>query len=164
MNAGKQFEADFKASVPKEVWYYRFKDGTANFNGQKNENVRFQAKNIADCEIFQCPSLFVFELKSTISKMLPFSMVRDNQVKELTLASKHHGLHAGFIVNFRAVAETYFITIDMYNHLAETSERKSIPLLEFQANCIQVESQIKKVHYKYNVSKLLVDINERTSL
>ena len=160
MSPGKQFEADFKSSIPhEEVWYYRFRDGTANFSGQKNENVRFQAKNIADCEIYQYPSLFIFELKSTKANVLTFSMVRDNQLKQMTEAAKHGGLNAGFIVNFREAKETYYISIQQYNHIKETLDRKSIPIQVFRDRGILLDATLKKVHYRYNVTKLLSAIN-----
>ena len=44
-NEGKKFEEDFKKSVPKNLFYYRFIDGTSAWDGG---NARFQAKNICD--------------------------------------------------------------------------------------------------------------------
>ena len=72
-NEGKRFEEDIKKSVPSEYFYYRFKDGTGNFNGTKNENVRFQAKNICDCEVMTDNYLFLLELKSHLGKSISFT-------------------------------------------------------------------------------------------
>lgn len=157
-NEGKVFEKSFKDSVVKSLWFYRFKDGTANFDGQKNENVRFQAKNIADCQIYSYPYLFVLELKSTMQKSLAFSMVRDNQVKEMTLADNHKGLNVGFVVNFRAVNETYYIPILMYNEIEAKAEAKSIPIAIFREHCVRVEQELKIKNYRYGVFKMLEDI------
>ena len=38
MNTGKQFEADFKASVPSDAWCYRLKDSAATYYGG-NDNL-----------------------------------------------------------------------------------------------------------------------------
>ena len=72
-NEGKQFEEDFKKSIPKGYWFYRFKDGTAGFSGEKNSNVRFQAHNIADCEVMGNKYLFILELKSHKGSSIPFN-------------------------------------------------------------------------------------------
>jgi recombination protein U len=151
---GKQFELDFKASVPSYVWFYRFKDGTANFNGQKNENVRFQAKNICDCELYY-KHLFLLELKSTKEKRIPLSMIRDNQIKELTEAGHFEGILPGFVVNFRSEEETYFLDIWAFNDFVEQETRKSIPLQYFRDNCLKIEQERKRVRYKYNLNTLL---------
>ena len=47
MNTGKQFEADFKASVPSDAWCYRLKDSAATYYGG-NENLSFSIDNICD--------------------------------------------------------------------------------------------------------------------
>ena len=83
-NPGKVFEEDIKKSVPKEYWIYRFKDGTANFSGSKNENVRFQAHNICDFMIMTKENLILLELKSHKGSSIPFSCIRKNQIEEMT--------------------------------------------------------------------------------
>lgn len=49
INAGKQFETDWKNSVNKlpDVWYYRLKDNAASF--ASGENTRFASHNMCDC-------------------------------------------------------------------------------------------------------------------
>lgn len=46
MNTGKQFEADFKASVPSDAWCYRLKDSAATYYGG-NENLSFPSTTSA---------------------------------------------------------------------------------------------------------------------
>lgn len=157
MNEGKKFEQDFKNSIPSKCWYYRFKDGTANFDGAKeedsdeykNKNVRFQAKNICDCMVFHAGFLYLLELKSTKSKSLPFSMIRDNQIKELTKADDFNKIIPGFIINFRAVSETYFMNIRQFNEFVETTDRKSIPLDFFRIECTLVPQELRRVRTRY---------------
>ena len=105
MPPGKQFEQSFKKSVPSNVLIYKFKDGTANFDGQKNDNVRFQAKNVCDFMMFNGRYLYLLELKSLKGKSIPFGNFRDNQIKELTKMQHFRNVIAGFIINFRDVAK-----------------------------------------------------------
>lgn len=166
MNAGKRFELDFKASVPNDVWFYRFRDSPANFTNKscekcpinKQKPIRFTTRNICDCEIFKMPNLFLLELKTTKNKSLPFSMVLDNQVKQLTEADRHKGIVAGFIVNFREVGDTFFLPIAGYNYYKETLTSKSIPLKIFKENCYKIGQTKKKVHYSYDVGLFLAEI------
>lgn len=104
------------------------------------------------------PYLFILELKSTMQKSLAFSMVRDNQVKEMTLADNHKGLNVGFVVNFRAVNETYYMPILMYNEIKASTEAKSIPIAIFREHCVKVNQELKKVNYRYDVFKMAGDI------
>lgn len=65
-NQGKIFEQDFRSSLPLDnpnLFFYRFKDGTANWGDRNNPNVRFQQKNVCDCMIFYKGYLFLIELK-----------------------------------------------------------------------------------------------------
>ena len=59
MSSGKKFETNFKNSVPDNIFYYRFRDGTSSWGNKacegcpKNKQLtRFQSKNICDCEMF----------------------------------------------------------------------------------------------------------------
>jgi len=156
MTEGKKFEEDFKKSIPENCWFYRFKDGTASWernedNSFKADKTRFQAKNICDCQVFNGVNLFLLELKSTKSKSLPLSMVRANQIKELTTASKFSGIVAGFVVNFRSVNETYFITIDQFNRFVNEGSRKSIPLDYFFHKTIRIGQERKRVRMRYDL-------------
>ena len=63
MNTGKQFEADFKASVPKDAWCYRLKDSAATYYGG-NENLSFSIDNICDFLVYRYPMNHLFELKT----------------------------------------------------------------------------------------------------
>lgn len=45
LNTGKQFEADWKNSMPKDAWCYRLKDSAAAYYGG-NESLSFSIDNI----------------------------------------------------------------------------------------------------------------------
>jgi len=86
MNNGKRFELEIKNSIPSSVYYYRFRDGTANFSGDKNQNVRFQATNMCDCLLYDSKHLYFLELKTHKGKSLPLSAIRENQIEQLDKA------------------------------------------------------------------------------
>ncbi|MCT4544542.1 MAG: Holliday junction resolvase RecU [Vallitalea sp.] len=154
-NAGKQFEDDFKASIPKEVFYYRFRDGTANFNGQKNENVRFQQYNICDCLLYKGNRLFLLELKSTKKKSVPFSMIRKTQIDQLLKASPHKNIIAGFIFNFREHEETYYLDVITIKNYIDTADRKSFPIDWVRDNGVLIQQRKLVKNYRYNVQDFI---------
>lgn len=153
-NQGKQFEKDFIKSVPDTVFHYRFKDGTAGFAGAQNENVRFQAKNICDFQLFD-GRLILLELKSHKGKSIPFSCIRENQLSELSKAEIYPGIIPGIVFNFRDMGKTYFVRINHVWGYIKNSDRKSIPLEFVQQYGIEIKGTLKKVHYRYDIKSFL---------
>lgn len=154
ISSGKQFEKDWKRSMPENVFYYRFRDGTASWGGE-SENIRFQQSNISDCLMYLKPVLWLADLKSHKGKSIPFNCFRENQVKDLSKAMMHEGIKAGFIVNFRDIEETYFVKANDVEYYIAHSERKSIPLDWCRENGIRIGQRLLKVHYRYDVEGLL---------
>lgn len=152
MSSGKDFENDLKKSVPNNVFYLRMKD-TGGW--AKSETTRFSSFNIADCILFDGYNLFLLELKSHKGKSIPLNCIRDKQVEGLTDACYHHNLHAGLLVNFADVEETYFLPIGCYSLFTKESDRKSIPIDYFREFGVKLESEKKKVHYTYSLSEFL---------
>lgn len=155
-NEGKLFEDDFKSSVPDTCWSYRFKDNAASF--AKGSKTRFTSHNICDFEVFddETRTLFLWELKSTQGTSIPFKMIRDTQVEELTDASKHL-LIAGLVCNFRNENnDTFFINIKDFNVLKENINKKSFNISDLkQYNAVPIESHLKRTRHGYNVKKLI---------
>lgn len=152
MNAGKQFETDFRKSVPEGVFFYRFRDGTASWGG--GENTRFQQSNICDCMMFN-GILYLLELKSHKGKSLPFSAIRQNQITELSKASTYPKIIAGFIVNFRDVEKTFFVLAPKVEYFITHEERKSIPIAWFEENGVIIPQKKLRVNYRYELDRLL---------
>lgn len=155
MKSGKKFENNFKSSVPKEIFYYRFRDGTSSWDKNENSLTRFQAKNICDCMLYDAQYLYLLELKSHKGSSLPLSAIRENQIKSLMEASQHANIIAGLVVNFADKEETYFMPIKLAHYWFYQTDRKSIPIKEFRDNCIQINSYKKKVNYTYDVSSFI---------
>lgn len=157
MNAGKSFEQDFIKSVPDTIYHYRFKDGTAGFAGAQNENVRFQAQNICDFLLFD-GRLILLELKSHKGKSIPFSCIRENQLKELSAADNFNSIIPGIVFNFRDINKTYFVPIRHVYYYITHTDRKSIPLDWVQENGTEIKAELKKIHYRYYVKEFLQEI------
>lgn len=155
MNNGKRFEDNFKKSVPKDVFYYRFKDGTASWDGA---NTRFQSFNICDCMIFSNKRLYLLELKSTMGKSLPLSRIRQSQLRELTETLVFEDVVAGLVINFSDTEDTFFLHIDKLVGFINRDERKSIPLTYLEEHGVRIENKKLKVNYKYKVGKFLGEV------
>jgi len=150
---GQKFEKDFKDSVSGDMLCVRLKTRMTVYKGD-NE--------IADYLVYRHPSIFVFELKTTKEKRLPFDMIRSNQILGIQKAVKHFGVYGGILVQFREPTYSHFyVPIEV---LVEYIERgsKSIPISDMHTHpkIIQVEFTQKRVTCKLNVDGLLKAIEE----
>lgn len=156
MNTGKQFEIDFKNSCPSTAFIYRFRDSASSF--YSSEKTRFTPSNICDYMIYDDNTriLFLLELKTTRGSSLSLNNIRDTQIKQLTNASKHN-IQAGFIVNFREKNNyTAYLHISKFNKMIKNIGKKSFNIEDMvKADCIEIESQIKRTHYSYNLKDFL---------
>lgn len=155
-NEGKKFEEDFKKSIPEQYFVYRFKDGTANFNGAKNENVRFQAHNICDFQVFAEDKLFLFELKSYNGLSIPLSGIRKTQLEEMLKASNYKNIEPYFILNYRALESVYAIKVQTLQEFIKTTERKSIPVKWCIENGVEIKGCKKKVRFSYELEEFFI--------
>jgi len=157
-NNGKKFENNFKKSVPADIFYYRFKDGTASWG--KSDNVRFQASNICDCMLFKGGILVLAELKNHKGKSLPFTAIRDNQLKEMVAASEYKDVYPMLIVNFEDVERCYAVSILDILHFIENSDgKKSIPIVYFEVNGFEIPCAKKKVNFTYDLEPLFINLS-----
>lgn len=150
---GKDFEKDFRSSVPKGYFAYRFKDGTASWD-RNSSNVRFQHFNICDFMVFAENHLWLLELKSHKGKSVPIDCIRQTQIDGLIEAQNHDGIHAGIIFNMSDLEQTYFMPIRRIVEFIESSSRKSFPLDWIKTGLLIPQTK-KKVHYNYDLMKLV---------
>lgn len=150
-NIGKIFEEEIKASIPPAVFIERYKDDTAGFYGVSNP---------ADYRLYKYPYTYLWELKSHKGKSLPLTNIRYNQLFGLAKAVQYIGVHGGYIINFRDLQETYYISVQrLTGFVADNSrKRKSIPVDWCRDNGIKIEQEKKRVRYSYNIAKLMEDI------
>ncbi|MBY0755047.1 Holliday junction resolvase RecU [Clostridium sardiniense] len=150
-NEGKRFEEDFKKSVSEKYFIYRFKDGTANFKGTKNENVRFQAHNICDFQVVTENKVFLLELKSYNGVSIPLSGIRKTQLEEMLKASNYKNIKPYFMFNFRPLQKVYAVKVENVQEFIEKAERKSIPVKWCIENGIEIDGIKKKVRFRYEL-------------
>ena len=157
---GKIFEDNFKKSVPNEILYERFKDGTSNWS-RSDDKVRFQAKNVCDCFLFDSYVLLYLELKSHKGKSLPLNCIRENQQKELPKRQMHENVLSGLLVEFSDLERVFYLNIDDFIKFKETSDRKSIPLEYFIDYGIEVSARKLRTSCRYDITKMYDDIVNR---
>lgn len=165
MSPGKAFESDFQKSVNIEKAYiYRFRDSAASWNS--GDSSRFTPSNICDYLLFNddTKTLYFLELKSTKGTSIPLTMIRSNQIKQLTEAGQHN-LVSGFVVNFREKDNyTAFIDITDFNRMLEYLEeinRKSfnIDILK-QFNSVEIKNEKKRTRYSYDLEEFMNEVHK----
>lgn len=154
MNSGKRFEQNFKNSIPKDVFYYRFRDGSSSWGG--NDKVRFQQTNICDCMLFDGDYLFLLELKSTKGKSLPFSNIKEHQIRDLLWASNFANVICGFVIEFADLDECYFIEIAQFKEFLDNTDRKSISIDYCRKNAVKIDVERLRTNRKFNIKKFLM--------
>lgn len=156
MKKGGQFENNFRKSVPEDILYYRFKDNTSNW--QHNNLVRFTQSNICDCMLFDGDILVFAELKNHKGKSIPFSCIRENQIKELSMYQYYKNTKCVIIINFEDLEECYCLFITDLSHFIRTSDRKSIPVEICRELGIKIENKRLRTNYKYDIKKMMGEI------
>ena len=165
INNGKKFEKNFKDSLDLEnpdLFFYRFKDGTASWGNQQNEFVRFQAKNISDCMLFFKGNLFICELKAHKGKSLPLSCIRENQFQEMYKASFKKNVYPMIIIFFSEIEECYVIPIEFVNQIREEKKSKSISLLFCKQFGFKIDCRKLQTNYRYNIEDFLENFIKTT--
>lgn len=160
MNKGKNFEQNFRKSIPEDIFYYRLKDTASSYYGG-NDNLRFSQTNMCDSIMFDGNYLYLLELKNHKGKSLPFSCIRENQIKELALNSLFKNIKSCIIINFEELEECYCLFIDDIEHFIRQGDRKSIPVDYCRENGLKIEMVKLITNYKYNINKFLKGIKER---
>jgi recombination protein U len=170
---GKDFEKDFKDSIPCRCDVTRLKD-SGGFDGKEMTNRRFASTNPCDFIIYsdkgyslglQNTVMYKLELKSLLKKSMPYSNIKgktnkltakENSIKftKALVESESRGVWAGFIINFRDTNQTFRVLASIVlNHL-ENSDRASIPIAWFEEHGTLIEQTLKKVHYRYDLEWL----------
>lgn len=170
INPGKRFENSFKASVPNYMFFHRIADPPQSF-GQDSSKLRFSPKNPFDCFLFTSGTLMCLELKSIENGGLTFWRedfegksfnIKKHQIEGLKKASLVKGVIAGFVINFRKTNNTYFLHINDFITMTTNLTKKSINENDVASNGgLIIESEIKKVNYKYNIQKFVHDVQQK---
>jgi len=154
---GKVFEEEIKKSFPEDFYIERYKDDTAGFYGVSNP---------ADYRLYKYPLTFLLELKSHKGKSIPLEKIRNSQLKGMRKATHYKGVYCGFLLNYRDLEETYYITFedlvrDFYivngkgDFEAKPDGRKSVPVEWCIENGVRIEQKKKRVRYSYDLRSWL---------
>lgn len=160
-NEGKRFEEDFKSSInDNENWVYRLRDNAASFSG--GTKTRFSSTNICDFLIFnnKYRTLYLVELKSTKGSSIPYTMIKDNQIKGLSEAGKHKVIPC-FFFNYREKNNaTYFMIIDDFLDMKCALDKKSFNPQDLEKyGAITVSRNIKRTRYRYDIETIIEQIH-----
>lgn len=159
-DAGKIFEEEVRASIPLSFFVERYKDDTAGFKGVANP---------ADYRLYKYPYTFLIECKTHKGKSLPLSKIRNSQLKEMRKANPYNGVYCGFLINYRDLEETYYITSDdlvneyyilqvvngKLEYTIKPEVRKSIPVEWCREHGVKIGQTKKRVRYSYDLSSWL---------
>ena len=161
---GKNFEDNWKKSIPDYIFYYRPPDAAQSFGS--NNNLRFSAKSPCDCFIFNGDILYALELKSVGTKSISFErnkndkgVIHKHQIDNLVKFSKFKNIISGFLLDFRLSEKTYFIMIEDFIYMIENLNKKSFnesDLFEW-CNPIKIIKRKMKVNWKYDIQQFLID-------
>jgi recombination protein U len=146
MNAGKQFEKDFKASVLPNQLYLRLKDAGG---WSTSTDLRFTSSNLCDCLVFSRRTLYLLELKSHKGKSVPASCLK--QADKLADINQV-GTIPAFIINFRDQNETWLIGAETVREELQTRASLSIETCREYGLCIPQRKM--RVHWIYDLSVL----------
>lgn len=171
LNTGKQFEADWRASVPPGTWYYRFRDSPITYyGGSDNEGIRFAQDNICDCQLYRSPCLHLIELKTVDAVSAPLTSMlgkwlpdkgeykKQKHLREMADAAGRPGITASVVINYRRTGHTYAVPPgDLLGFVAEARAggRKSVPEEWCAAYGLPVTGRKLRVHWRYDVAALL---------
>ncbi len=168
---GKQFEKDFKDSIPNRCDVTRLKD-SGGFDGAARTNKRFASTNPCDFIIFSDvvvgqtnAHMYKLELKSLHGKSIPFGNIKpknekltaqENAIKfiKVLVDSEDKGVWAGFVINFRDTKQTFRVRASRILFFLENADRQSIPIAWFEENGALIKQTLKKVHYRYDLKWL----------
>lgn len=152
MNVGKNFENQLRKSVPKNILYYRNKDTDLSWCGG---NTKFTPKSEFDCLLYDGNNLFILELKSTKESRISFGengMIKTHQIHSLNSYKNYKKCIVGFILNFRENNNfTCFLSIDSFNKLTESLDKKSINIKDIAKVCLPIDNKLLRIQYLYDI-------------
>lgn len=157
-NLGKIFEDNWRLSVPKNVFFYRFRDSSGSWGG--NQQLRFTPSNIADCILYDAYALHLIELKTHKGKSIPLTCIMGNKTKEKQMrdlrdANEFNGIYSSIIVFFSDVERCFELGIEEFFEFINENERKSIPIEYFEKYGWEIGVEKLRTNYRYDIENWL---------
>lgn len=170
-NVGKVFEDNIKKSCPEWLFVYRPPDAAQSFN--MTSALRFSQRSPADYFWFNGKkgNLLIVECK-TFQGACSFERIKEDkgiihyyQIESLNKFDKYENVLSGFLLDFRKSDCTYFLSVKDLITLIESIDKKSFNEQDMLKLCspILVEKKKLRTNYRYNIEKLLDDINKENS-
>lgn len=162
MNVGKSFEQEFFSHLPESVYKLRLPDPAASFSSPSS--LRFSNKNPYDFLLYRYPHLFALELKSRIGAISFYTEdsptrtvdIKKWQIDGLRSASSHPGVLAGFVLNFRDKAHTYYLPIASFLSFAGSTTKKSINEKDIiYLGAFKIPKALKRTKYSFDITSML---------
>ena len=166
-SVGKRFEQDFIKSVPEYVGVIRLPDAAQSF--YKNTNLRFSLKNPYDYILWypKNRTLYALELKTVKGKSISFERTKEehgeihhHQIMGLDSFNRIGGCVCGFVIEFRELETTVFISIEEFLKLRNAIPKKSFnynDLGKYDVKYITISQHLLKTHYRYDIDSFLQD-------
>lgn len=171
LNSGKEFEADWRRSVPPDVWHYRLRDSPATFYGGAQEGIRFAQDNICDCILYRSPYIHLVELKTVAQSPAGLGAMfgkfdpekgrykKQKHLEDMDAAAAHPGVVASVVISYRASGYTYVVPVSrilsFLNAAIHGCGRKSIPESWCLEHGAQVPQRLLRTHYRYDVGEMM---------
>ena len=166
LNIGKQFETDFKRSVPDYVLLYRLPDSAQSFG--TNTKLRFSRKSPFDYLMWDSKrhKLYSLELKTKQGKSISFEREKEDkgdihyhQIQGLNSWNKFDGITCGIIIEFRKIETTIFIDIEQMNLIIKIIPKKSFnfdDLNKYDIKYTIINQTKNRTRYTYDIDEFLI--------
>lgn len=167
LNTGKQFEQDWKNSIPKDAYCYRLRDSAATYYGG-NDSLTFSVDNICDFIVYRSPLMHLMELKTIDTPSIPLQKIfgkydpekkQYHKIKHITdmiAAAQTEGITAHVIINYRGkVNRTFAVQAFDVLQFSVTESCKSIPWQWAAEHGTEITQRQLKVHWRYDVDGFL---------
>jgi recombination protein U len=161
-NQGKLFEEDFKASVPKNVYYLRLHDPATSFLSNQTDSdhktMRFSLKNPYDAVLCKNGQMYCVELKTVGGASASFfgktPVIKVRQVESLLSAKQKGGARAYLVIRFRRFQETYAIEPERFLAWMCQTNRKSLPISTARSIGIRLPEKKRRTRFRFDLSPL----------
>ena len=161
---GKNFESQWRKSIPDYSLLYRLPDSAQSFGG--SSKLRFSSKNPFDFLLWDSKrrNLYALEMKTVKGKSISFERSEDehgeihyHQIVGLNEWSKF-GIICGVVIEFREIERTVFIKIDEFNKIIQEVPKKSFnfdDLSRYGIDYIIISQKKARTRYTYGVDEFL---------
>lgn len=150
-NRGKKFEDVVKKAFEQVdgVSIDRLRDAPKKLKGVDNPS---------DFIVYKKPHEIYVECKSHKDNTLPFSCIREEQIRGMSEKAKIEGVKAGIIIWFIDHDLTYWVPIDEVVCWRDMGN-KSINIKDiYKFNYIEITGEKKRVYFDYDMNKFLEDL------